>query len=211
MAVAFQRLHPAIQVRIRAAGTNDEVDGGVADRTFDLGIHSNGSPWPGIQKLPFLEDALVGIAPVGHRLAGLRKLVSPLDLSREQFIHFGVNDAAAPRQAPIQLLIHDWFAAAGVEPPSRLNVGSLEGIKRAVRDGGGVAIVSRYSLHPDDSHLAVFPLASPPRRSFYIVTRDSGWESNVVRAFREFVVSLHWSEGDGREFEQTKSAREKTR
>lgn len=207
ISVAFQRLHPGIQIRVRAAGTTEEVDGGVADHTFDLGMHSSGAPWPGVEKLPFLEDVLVGIAPVGHRLVDLRRPATPADIARDEFIHFGVNDAAHSRQAAIQLLIHDWFANADVEPPSRLNVGSLEGIKRAVRDGGGVAIVSPLCLDPEDAQLVAVPLAAPPRRNFFVITRESGWESNVVRAFRDFVVSLCWSEGDARQFAEAKPTR----
>lgn len=201
IAVRFQREHPGIHIRVRATGTNDEVDSGVLDRSFDLGIHSDATPIPGVEKTPFLADTLVGIAPIGHRLAGAQKPVAPSELAREPFIHFGPNDPHQARRAPIQLLISDWFAAGGVESTSRLNVGALEGIKRAVRDGAGIGIVSRYSVDPDDRGLRTFPLASPPQRNFFLVSRDRGWESHVVRAFREYVVSLCWAEGDARQFQ----------
>lgn len=200
MAVAFQRLHPGIQIRVRVAGTNDEVDEGIADRTFDLGIHSDPLERPGLDKLPFLSDTLLGICPRGHHLATVRRAVTPLDLVHEPFIHFGPHDVMHARIAPIQSLVNEWFATAGVESVSRLNLGALEGIKRAVKEGGGVAIVSSYSVDPDDPHLATFRLASAPERSFYLISRDHGWESNVVRAFREFAVSLCWAENDPRGF-----------
>jgi hypothetical protein len=38
-----------------------------------------------------------------------------------------------------------------------------------------------------------------------MVSRDHGWESNVVRAFREFAMSLEWAEGDPRQFVPAKS------
>jgi len=207
IAVAFQRLHPGINIRVRVTGTNDEVDGGVADRSFDLGMHSDATPRPGVDKIAFLSDTLVGIAPAGHRLANARKPVTALDLSREPLIHFGPSRQNKARIAPIQSLIGDWLAAAGVEPASRLELGTLEGMKRAVRDGGGVAIVSHYSVDPDDARLATFRLAAPPKREFYLVTRDRGWESNVVRAFREFAAGLEWAAGDSREFMPPTSSR----
>lgn len=200
IAVAFQRLHPGIQVRVRVAGTNDEVDDGIADRTFDLGIHSDPLERPGLEKLAFLSDTLLGICPRGHPLATARRAVTPLDLVHEPFIHFGPHEPMHARIAPIQALVNEWFGAAGVESVSRLNLGALEGIKRAVTDGGGVAIVSRYSVDPDDPHLATFRLSAAPERSFYIVSRDHGWESNVVRAFREYATSLCWAENDPRGF-----------
>ncbi len=201
IAVAFQRLHPGIHIRVRATGTNDEVDAGVSDRSYDLGLHSDETPKPGVDKVQFLSDTLVGIAPAGHRLSTAGRRVTPGDLAKEPFIHFGGSDPSVARVAPIQALINGWFAAAGVQPKSRLNVGALEGMKRAVRDGGGVAIVSKYCVDSEDPRLATFELASPPRRGFYLVSRDRGWESNVVRTFREFVISLCWTDGDSRAFE----------
>lgn len=200
IAVRFQREHPGIQIRVRATGTNDEVDRGVLDRSFDLGIHSDPTSTPGIEKTPFLADTLVGIAPLGHRLANAARPITPLDVAREPFIHFGPHDPQMVRRAPIQSLISNWFMAAGVETTSRLTVGALEGIKRAVRDGAGVAIVSRYSVDPGDSGIATFRLAAPPQRNFFLVSRDRGWESHVVKAFREYVVSLCWADGDARQF-----------
>ena len=200
IAVRFQREHPGIYIRVRATGTNDEVDNGVLDRSFDLGIHSDATPTPGVDKTPFLSDTLVGIAPAEHRLAKLRRPVTPLDIAKERFVHFGPNDPLRNRRAPIQSLISDWFTAAGVTATSRLSVGALEGIKRAVCDGAGIAIVSQYSVDPADSRLATFRLASPPKRNFFLVSRDRGWESNVVRTFREYVVSLTWADGDLRNF-----------
>ncbi len=205
IAVAFQRLHPGIQVRVYAAGRNEEVDSGVTDRSFDLGIHSDPTPRTGLEKVSFLADTLIGIAPVGHRLSKVRRAVTPQDLAREPLIQFGPSEAVRVRIAPIQTLINEWFASAGVESMTRLSIGALEGIKRAVRDGGGVAIVSRYVVDPDDPRLAMFRLASPPARDFYVVSRDHGWESNVVRAFREFVVSLAWTCGDPRGFQAPKA------
>lgn len=202
--VAFQRLHPGIQIRVRAAGTNEEVDGGVAARSFDLGIHSDSTPWPGVDKVAVLADTLIGIAPAGHRLSRLRRAVTPVDLAHEPFIHFGPSEPSRTRIAPIQSLINEWFTSAGVESASHLNIGTLEGMKRAVRDGGGVAIVSTYVVDPDDPRLVTFRLASPPERCFYLVSRDRGWESNVLRAFREFVTSLAWAAGDPRGFQPPK-------
>ncbi len=209
IAVRFQSEHPGIHIRVRATSTNDEVDSGVSDRSFDLGIHSDATPAAGVDKTPFLADTLVGIAPVGHPLTRMRRRVTPADIAREPFVHFGANDPHQSRRAPIQMLISNWFAAAGVEPVSRLNVGALEGIKRAVRDGAGIAIVSSHAVDPDDSRIGTFPLASPPRRVFVLVSRDRGWESHVVRAFREYVVSLSWANGDARDFQPPPAAAER--
>lgn len=205
IAVAFQACHPGIHIRVRATGTNDEVDIGVSDRSYDLGIHSDLTPYPGLDKVEFLSDTLVGIAPTGHPLTSLKRPATPAEVARETFVHFGLTEPAI-RVAPIQQLINAWFASAGVEPASRLNIGALTGIKRAVRANAGVAIISSYAYDTTDYGIAAFRLASPPRRSFVLVTRDRGWESNVVRSFREFVMSLEWTAGDSRTFEPPREA-----
>ena len=203
--VAFQKLYPGIHVRVRATGTNDEVDDGVFDRSFDLGIHSDQTARPGLDKVEFLSDTLVGIAPPNHPFVAARRAITPAEAAREAFVHFGPTDAGRARVAPIQSLINQWFAAAGVSSPSRLSIGALEGMKRAVRDGGGVAIVSSYCIDPRDTDIAAFTLANAPERGFYVVSRDRGWESNVVRTFREYTISLAWAAGDPRGFRAPKA------
>ncbi|MGE5596200.1 MAG: LysR family transcriptional regulator [Hyphomicrobiales bacterium] len=203
--VAFQRLYPNIQVRVRVTGTNDEVDAGVLDRSYDLGIHSDPTQRPGLDKFPFLSDTLVGIARPDHPFVKAKRPITPAEAAREPFVHFGTSDPGPARVAPIQSLINGWFTTAGVTPSSRLSIGALEGMKRAVRDGGGIAIVSSYAVDPRDHDLATFRLANPPSRGFYVVSRDRGWQSNVVRTFREFTTSLTWAEGDPRNFHRPKT------
>lgn len=203
IAVAFQRLHPGIEIRVSVADA--EVARGVAGRIFDLGILSDATPAPGIDKVPILEDTLVGIAPASHRFASARRPVAPKDLADERVVRFAADEPAG-RAVPIQALISNWFLEGGLELRTGLVIGSLQGMKRAVRDGAGVAIVSQYAVDPEDTGLRTFPLASPPRRDFFIVSRDHGWESNVVRAFREFAMSLQWAKDDPRNFRPSKAA-----
>ena len=44
-----------------------------------------------------------------------------------------------------------------------------------ITDGAGIAIVSSYSVDPDDRGLRAFPLVSPPQRNFFLVSRDRHW------------------------------------
>lgn len=203
IAVAFQQRHPGIDIRIRVADW--ETDPGVAGRNYDMGITSDDIVFPGLDKVPFLEDQLIGIAPTGHRFAAAKKPITPKDFVAEHLVRFGPSDVTTVRIAPIQDLINGWFAAGGVLPRSTLAIGSIQGIKRAVRDGGGVAIISRYAMDPAVAGLETFELANPPSRNFVVVSRDHGWESNVVRAFREFIMSLEWAAGDPRHFVPAKS------
>lgn len=94
----------------------------------------------------------------------------------------------------VQQLADGWFNAMGVRVESKLVIGTLQGMKTAVRAGAGVALASKHAVRDDDTSLARFQLANPPRRSFFIVRRDGGWESQVLRSFHEFAESLEWLE-----------------
>ncbi len=195
IAVAFQAAYPGISVRIVVLGKPSEIDSSVADRRFDLGFHSEPRDVDGVSKAPFLMDELVGIAPPGHRFGASRRPVPPRSVATEPYL--GFSNAAAGSSAygaVISRMVQQWFESADTIPATQLHLGSLQGIKTAVRQGAGIGIVSRFAVRHDDVSLATFRLARPPRRPFVIVTREGGWESNVVRSFREFAASLAWVE-----------------
>jgi DNA-binding transcriptional LysR family regulator len=200
IAVAFRKLHPGIEIGITAAGTTEEVDEAVLDRTYDLGMHSNPMTRPGLLKQHFLTDDLLGLARVEHRFVSEGRPVTPRQLITEPVVHFGTGAVRLRPAATIQALVNEWFAQGGVEPVTPIRMGTLQGMKRAIRDGAGVGLVSSYAIEPEDPVLRTFPLARPPRRDFILVSREHGWESNVVRAFREFALGMAWAEGDARAF-----------
>ncbi|MGE0598026.1 MAG: LysR family transcriptional regulator [Dehalococcoidia bacterium] len=201
IAVAFRRQYPGIEVHLAAFGTIPDVDGAVARRSIDLGMHSAPAPAEGVVKTRFLSDALIGLARRDHPLADTNELVTPERLAREPMVHFGYTNPDRARIPTFQAQVNNWFARAGCFPESPLTIGTLAGMKRAVKDGGGVAIISRYAVDVGDPELVTFELADAPSRDFVLVSPVSGWESTVVRTFREFVLSLEWTAGDRRGFE----------
>ncbi len=208
IAVAFRRQYPGIEIHLSAFGTIPDVDGAVARRTIDLGMHSAPAPVDGVVKTAILSDALVGLARRDHPLADTSELVTPERLSREPMVHFGYTNPERARIPTFQAQVNNWFAEAGIFPESPLTIGTLAGMKRAVKDGGGVAIVSRYAVDIGDPDLVTFELAGAPKRDFVLVSPTSGWESTVVRTFREFVISLEWIGADQRGFEPASQAPE---
>ncbi len=202
IAVAFRSLHPGIEVAVTAAATTEEVDEAVSDRTYDLGMHSNPAERAGLDKTHFLTDELKGLARSDHPFALTQRPVTPRQLLNERMVHFGAGAVRLRPVATIQSLVNDWFVAGGVEPVAPIRLGTLQGMKRAIRDGAGVGIVSSYAIEPEDPVLRTFPLAQPPHRDFILVSREHGWESNVVRAFREFALGMAWAEGDARMFQR---------
>jgi len=190
--VAFQRRYPDIAIRVAVLGTIDQVDRAVLDRRFDLGFHSDPVPREGLTKVPFLQDELVGIAPRDHRFVTSGRRIAARTVATEPFVAFSAAPDAPFSNALIRVMTEEWFADVEERPEFKLSLGTLEGIKNAVRAGAGVGIVSRHAVREDDGSLGIFKLARPPRRTFMAVSREGGWEPNVVRAFREFAINLEW-------------------
>jgi DNA-binding transcriptional LysR family regulator len=200
IAVAFRRRYPGIEVHLSAVATIPDVDSAVAHRTIDLGMHSGPAPAEGVIKTPCLSDALVGLARSDHPLADTSDRVTPQRLANEPMVHFRYTNPARGRLPTFQMQVNQWFENAGVRPEAPLTIGTLAGMKRAVKDGGGVAIISRYAVDVEDTELATFELADAPSRDFVLVSPSTGWESTVVRTFRDFVLGLEWTAGDRRGF-----------
>jgi DNA-binding transcriptional LysR family regulator len=196
IAVAFQERYPGIVVRIAVLGKPSEVDESVGNREYDLGFHSEPRDVDGVSKAPFLMDELVGIAPPGHRFAEARRPVPPRSVAAERYLAFSDASGSPFAGAVISRMVQQWFESSDAMPETQIHLGSLQGIKTAVRQGAGVGIVSRFAVRDDDPSLKVFRLARPPLRPFVIVTRSGGWESNVIRTFREFAVSCSWIDSD---------------
>lgn len=183
LCVGFQKQHPAVEFRIRIVNSPSSIDRLVARREVDLGFHSDPTPANGVVKEPFVDDTLTLIVPRGHKLAGCSG-VRPCDVANEPFVRF-----EASFYSSLTRIVDEWFVKDGVSPRSIIMVDSLQAVKEIVRAGGGIAIVSQHAVCKDDQAFTCVPLHDPPRRSLYMVSRDSGWESHLLHSFREFVLS----------------------
>ena len=196
IAVSFRRQYPGIRIFVAVLDRPESVDRQVLSRDFDIGFHSQRDPFPGVVKSPFLEDELIGIAPPGHRFAAADRAIAARTLASEPLITFARVQNPAAGGYSMRLLTNQWLADADVEPNVGLSIGSLQGIKTAVRYGAGVALVSKFAMRDDDTSLATFRLKRAPKRTFVVVTRERAWESNALRHFREYAMSRAWLDGD---------------
>jgi DNA-binding transcriptional LysR family regulator len=196
IAVGFRRQYPGIRIIVAVLERPESVDRQVASRDFDLGFHSQPSESPGVVMTGFLHDELIGIAPPGHRFATAGRPIPARALATEPLITFSRVEPPSTGGYSMRLMTNRWLAESEVQPEVGLSIGSLEGIKTAVRHGAGVALVSRFSMREDDTSLATFRLKRAPERTFVMVAREHGWESNVVRRFREYALSLDWLSDD---------------
>lgn len=142
----IRRRHAGLTFYIREAGSSAVV-GSVLSGELDLGIVTLPVKGPGTADLltiPLVDDELRLIVPPRHRFeapAG-RKTVPTFrwkDLAGEPFVAFEAGTA-------VRTIVDQAAADAGVTLNVVMELRSIESIKRMVRAGIGVGLVSRFAL-----------------------------------------------------------------
>jgi LysR family glycine cleavage system transcriptional activator len=174
----FQQAHPEIAVRIEISTRNVDF----TREDFDIGIRGGRGEWPGVK---------------AHKLVDIEftPLCSPDFLARhplrrpEDLLHVPQVDA------------HDewwslWFAAAGIENPSRrerssvsLDVQTLVGA--AAVAGQGVAMLTPLFFRADLAAgrlVRPFPLAAVDGTAYWVVHAEQRHATPKIRAFRQWIL-----------------------
>jgi molybdate transport repressor ModE-like protein len=178
----FRREYPGVSVEVEVAASG-EILRRLTEGRVQLAVVGAQEADPKVTLEPFLEDEIVGVAkpgllPLEEGRLDPRLIADLTVLSREP--------GSSSRD-----LAEAEFRAAGVWPRDRWELGSPEAIKRAAREGLGIAFLSRYAIaeEVDAGQLEPFRLAGRPalRRNFF-VARPAGRE--LAPSEREFVATL---------------------
>ena len=142
----FRRLHPAIELQLHIANT-DEIKTRLVDRTLDLGLTEGTAPQDeAIRSRVFYEDDLIVVAPPGHpfvaRTVGGQRARS-IDVHRLCSQPVIVREACSGTRAVVDRALADH--GARLENVA-LTLSATEAIKRAVGAGLGLAVVSRLCV-----------------------------------------------------------------
>jgi molybdate transport repressor ModE-like protein len=152
----FQRDHPNVSIEVEIASTGEILERLLAGR-IHLALVGDTAADERIQFEPLLSDEIVGIAKLGL-LRTAKGKVKPEALSAQTLL---VREArSSTRQVADRAL-----RAAGVEPKRVWELDSSEAIKRAAREGLGVAFLSHYAVAEEAqrNELECFRLAGHPR------------------------------------------------
>jgi molybdate transport repressor ModE-like protein len=178
----FRREYPGVTVDVEVAASA-EILRRLLEGRVQLAVVGAQEADPRIALEPFLEDEIVGVAKPG--LLPLEdgkldpRLIAELTLlSREA--------GSSSRE-----LVEGELRAAGVWPRDRWELGAPEAVKRAAREGLGIAFLSRYAVaeEVEAGHLESFRLAGrPPLRRNFFVARPAG--RALAPSEREFVATL---------------------
>jgi molybdate transport repressor ModE-like protein len=151
----FQRDHPSVLVEVEIASTGEIIERLLAGRVH-LALVGDTAVDERIELEPFLSDEIVGIAKPG--LLRLRNgRVEPEALNAQTLL---VRESrSSTRQVAERAL-----RAAGVEPERVWELDSAEAIKRAAREGLGIAFLSYYAVAEEAQRkeLECYRLAGQP-------------------------------------------------
>lgn len=172
----FRELAPRVQVALSQEPHHEILDDLIGSRV-DLAVTSV-RPQGHYGWLPLYEERLVLIVPVGHHLAGRRR-VDPADLAQEQFV-------ATPAGFGYRTLTDGLLAARGVVPRVSFESQDLNTIEGLVGAGLGVAIVPE--AFAGLSGTTPVPLTSPDaRRSVAMTWRTDRELSQPAVRFSDMV------------------------
>jgi molybdate transport repressor ModE-like protein len=178
----FQRSYPGVTVEVEVAASDEILRRLLAGRVQLALVGANRAD-ERIELDPFLEDEIVGVAKPG--LIPVKKgAVAPARLSEYMLL------AREPGSSS-QHTINEELRAIGIRPAGIWELGSSEAIKRAAREGLGLAFLSRYAVaeEVERGDLESFRLAGrPPLVRHFSVARLAG--RPLSPAERSFVVTL---------------------
>ena len=178
----FRRSYPGVTVEVEV-GASDEILRRLLAGRVQLALVGATRADERIELEPFLEDEIVGVAKPG--LAPLKKgVIAPARLS--EFMLLARETGSSSQQT-----IDEELRTIGIKPAGVWELGSSEAIKRAAREGLGLAFLSRYAVaeEVERGDLESFRLAGrPPLVRRFSVARLAG--RPLSPAERSFVDTL---------------------
>ena len=159
----FGRDHPNVDVEVEIASTDEMIERLLAGRV-QLALVGETQVDERIELTPFLSDEIIGIAKPGL-LAIKAGRIKPAGLADQTLL---VREAGSSTRQTAERAL----AALGASTARTWELDSSEAIKRAAREGLGIAFLSRYAVAEEieRGELVSFRLVGQPRieRRLYV-------------------------------------------
>jgi DNA-binding transcriptional LysR family regulator len=177
LVAAFQQKHPGILVEVRRIPSRQMAQE-VLLRSVDFGVLTFNPPERELLSLLLGTDELVLLVPPTHPLAG-RKQITMEEMGRQPVIAH--NDPSPARERVLRL-----YEQRHAPLNIRISLPSLDGIKRAVEMGLGVALLPRRCAQGEIARGQLVEVRVPdlrsPRQVRFVYRRDGGL-SHAAGAF----------------------------
>jgi DNA-binding transcriptional LysR family regulator len=177
----FAREHPQALVEVRRVPSR-QMAAELLNRSLDCGVLTFQPPDKGLQSVPLGRDELVLLTHPAHPLASRRR-VSLEEVGRQTVIAH--NDPSPARERVLRL-----YERRHAPINIQIALPSLDGIKRAVENGLGVAVLPRRCALAEIARGQLAAVSVPglgPVRQVRLVHRRGGGLSHAAEAFLETV------------------------
>jgi DNA-binding transcriptional LysR family regulator len=142
---------------------------------------------PEIATVPLYEDDLVMVASPDHRLA-IKKTASIEDVGHEALILFD-------RGSSYNQLIQGVFRQHGIVPKTMMEMDTIEGTKKMVEEGLGIALLPKLSTERELELGRLVPVSvanTPlPKRQIALIFRKHRKQPRAVMAFFQLLSELY--------------------
>ncbi len=180
---AFQSGHPDILVEVRRIPSRQMAQE-VLLRTIDAGVLTFNPTDRELASVLLGQDELVLLVPPSHTLAG-RGQITMEEMGRQTII---AHNDPSPARDRVLRLYERRRAALNI----RMSLPSLDGIKRAVETGLGVALLPRRCAQGEIARGQLVPIVVPElrsRRALRLVYLKDGGRSRAAQAFLAVATS----------------------
>lgn len=187
---AFKDKFPNVNISMKVADTENIFDL-VAERELDLGIVGAWIANRKVDSFKWLEDELVVLVPLGHRLAD-RKEVDLKDLSGDKWVfrEKGSGTRITTEEMLTRLGLHKEDLDIQVE------LGSTEAVVSAVEADMGLALVSSYAAQQWTRHNRIAALriaGGVAKRDIYVIHPRQKNRRRTVDNFLDFLKTIRIS------------------
>jgi DNA-binding transcriptional LysR family regulator len=174
--------HPNLELVV-TTGTTSGVAERILRNEIDAGIVSLPVDDPTFEVTPLCDEQLVAIFPASMKK--LPKSATPRVLAEHRLI-------LEYARANVKLLIANWFAAAGVETRSAMELDNLEAVKQMVTAGLGASIVPESAVRDGKAKadIVVRPLEPALIRTLAYIQRRDKPDEPGFRIVRDALMTL---------------------
>ncbi|WP_248795516.1 LysR family transcriptional regulator [Pseudomonas sp. MWU13-2105] len=181
----FLRDNPHVRIGLEEA-LSDPIIQAVESGRADIGIFADNVPAEGLYTLPYRDDRLVLLVPVGHELADER-CVSFSDT-------LGYDYVALNQGSSLLRRITDAAVSAGKVLRVRIQVSSFDGICRMIEAGLGIGILPVQAVRSEllgPRLIAVDLRDDWAQRTLFVGVRDPAQLAPEAARLFEYLGSVH--------------------
>lgn len=180
--IQFAKEHPHISINLEIK-TAPVIHGMLLNHSIDIGIISSQErDIPGLYSEPVMDDELTLVLRPDHPFVN-RTDLRPSDLAHEPFIFHD------PQSSTRQMML-EWAQKHQINLHTRLELNSIEIIKRSVASGQGVTFMSKLAIQKEllSGELASIPIPDLQLRRFvYCCYHKERWLTSPIRLFLSLI------------------------